>query len=150
MRAIAILLGGLVAALPAGAETLATSAGPMQVQAMATGLDEPWGLAFLPDGSVLVTERDGRLLRVADGAAVAGGGVPEVAAEGQGGLLDVMLPADFATSREVWLAFSARAQARARRRQWAETSAAVSECPASASASRHGSRRSCAGICRPG
>ena len=109
MRAIAILLGGLVAALPAGAETLATSAGPMQVQAMATGLDEPWGLAFLPDGSVLVTERDGRLLRVADGAAVAVGGVPEVAAEGQGGLLDVMLPADFATSREVWLAFSARA-----------------------------------------
>ena len=109
MRAIAILLGGLVAALPAAAETLETSAGPMRVQAMATGLDEPWGLAFLPDGSFLVTERDGRLLRVAEGAAVAVGGVPEVAAEGQGGLLDVMLPADFATSREVWLAFSASA-----------------------------------------
>ncbi len=106
-RAACLWLAASSAAL---ADSLATSAGPMEVQAMATGLDEPWGLAFLPDGSFLVTERGGRLLRVAAGEAAAVSGLPEVEAEGQGGLLDVMVPADFATSREVWLAFSARAE----------------------------------------
>ena len=86
----------------------ATSLGEVSVTAVATGLDEPWGLAFLPDGRFLVTERDGRLtLFSADGGAgqpVAG--LPEVAATGQGGLLDVMIPRDFSTSREVWLTFA--------------------------------------------
>lgn len=67
-----------------------------------TGLDTPWALDFLPDASILVTERDGRLLRVADGRAKRVSGVPEVVARGQGGLLDVMVPRDFARSREVF------------------------------------------------
>lgn len=87
-------------------EVVNTSAGPMQITAVSTGLDEPWGLAFLPDGSFLVTERDGRLLLMRDGKAVPVTGTPRVFAEGQGGLLDVMVPRDFATSREVWLSYS--------------------------------------------
>ncbi len=92
----------------AEATVVETAAGPMQISQVADGLVEPWGLAFLPDGSFLVTEREGRLTLFApDGAArQAVTGLPEVALDGQGGLLDVMVPRDFATSREVWLSFA--------------------------------------------
>lgn len=93
---------------PAPAAALSTSLGDLAVTAMATGLDEPWGLGFLPDGSFLVTERDGRLTLFppGGGAGQPVGGLPEVAAVGQGGMLDVMIPRDFSESREVWLSFS--------------------------------------------
>ncbi len=74
------------------------------------GLERPWGLAFLPDGSMLVTERVGRLRRVAaDGTLDPRpvGGLPEIWAKGQGGLLDVALDPDFATNRLVYLSYSA-------------------------------------------
>lgn len=108
MRWLLILALGLCAGAAAQARTLETSLGPLGIDRIADGLDEPWGLAFLPDGAFLVTERDGRLLRFAaeggQGSPVQG--VPEVVARGQGGLLDVMVPRDFRTSREVWLSFS--------------------------------------------
>ena len=99
-------LMAVIAALPAQAETVESSAGPLQIEAVVTGLEEPWALEFLPDGGLLVTERDGRLLVIRDGEAQAVAGVPEVFAEGQGGLLDVMVPQDFASSREVWLSYA--------------------------------------------
>lgn len=105
----AALCLGLALSAPAVAVAVETSAGPMAIRPVLTGLEDPWGLAFLPDGSFLVTERAGRLLRATGGAAQPLAGVPEVAAEGQGGLLDVMVPADFPDTREVWLAFSAQA-----------------------------------------
>ena len=78
------------------------------IEPVLTGLDEPWGLAFLPGGGFVVTERAGRLTLVdAEGAQQAIGGVPQVVDQGQGGLLDVMIPRDFATSREVWLSYAA-------------------------------------------
>jgi glucose/arabinose dehydrogenase len=94
---------------PLLAGEIATSAGMMQITPVAVGLEEPWGLEVLPDGSILVTERDGRLLRIVDGAAQEIEGTPAVYADGQGGLLDVMVPQDFGTSRQVWLSFSAPA-----------------------------------------
>lgn len=87
-----------------------TSAGRMQITAMATGFDEPWGLGFLPDGSFLVTQRDGRLSRVVGGEAKPVRGVPDVVARGQGGLLGVMIPRDFEQTREVWLSYAAPVQ----------------------------------------
>ncbi len=96
--------------VPFGAQAtmVATSAGPMVITEIAGGLIEPWGIGFLPDASFLVTEREGRLtLFGPDGAtrqAVAG--LPEVALDGQGGLLDVMVPRDFAATREVWISFA--------------------------------------------
>lgn len=48
-------------------ETIRTSAGAMQVSAVITGLDEPWAFGFLPDGKIVVTERDGRVLMVTPG-----------------------------------------------------------------------------------
>lgn len=95
-----------LSAAPVPADSLPTSAGPVTITPVATGLEEPWAIAFLPDGAVLVTERDGRLLLLRDGAVTSVAGVPAVWAEGQGGLLDVMVPRDFATTRKLWLTFS--------------------------------------------
>jgi len=80
----------------------------LEITPVAQGLEHPWGLAFLPDGRMLVTERPGRLRIVsADGSVSAPvSGVPEVYAKGQGGLLDVALDPDFATDPWVYLSFS--------------------------------------------
>lgn len=91
----------------AWAGTAETSAGPMQITTMATGLEEPWALAFLPDGRFLVTEKQGKLWIVEGPARQPIEGLPEVANQGQGGLLDVMIPANFATTRRVWLSYAA-------------------------------------------
>ncbi len=82
--------------------------GVVRVDTVASGLEHPWALAFLPDGRILVTERPGRLRIVApDGSLSAPlGGVPAVAARGQGGLLDVALDPRFAENRLVYLSFS--------------------------------------------
>lgn len=87
--------------------TLDTSAGQMQITEVASGFDEPWAVGFLPDGAAIVTELAGRLLIVRDGESTEVSGVPEVYVDGQGGLLDVMIPRDFAQSREVWLSYAA-------------------------------------------
>jgi glucose/arabinose dehydrogenase len=85
-----------------------------KVTELATGLDTPWALAFLPDGRMLITQRGGQLrLRNADGSAVNGGadqvaGVPAVAAVGQGGLLDVAVDPAFASNRRIYLSFAER------------------------------------------
>lgn len=98
---LTLALGG-----PLAAAAIDTSTGRVAIAPVVTGLTEPWGIAFLPDGRALVTERDGRLLLVGEGRAAAVAGLPEVAASGQGGLLDVLVPRDFAQSREVFLSFA--------------------------------------------
>jgi aldose sugar dehydrogenase len=108
-RTLGLAFTALLVATPVLAYgTIDTSAGPMSVTPVAEGLEEPWAIGFLPGGAFLVTERDGALkLFPAPGSdAVLLGGVPAVEAEGQGGLLDIMIPADFATSREIWLSYS--------------------------------------------
>jgi glucose/arabinose dehydrogenase len=94
---------------PATAQTrLKTDKAEVLVETVASGLEHPWGLAFLPDGRMLVTERSGRLRLVsADGkVSQALEGVPRVLAQGQGGLLDVALAPDFGASRLVYLSFA--------------------------------------------
>lgn len=75
---------------------------------VASGLDSPWGMEELPDGSWLVTERPGRMRIVgADGSiSEPVSGLPEVFAEGQGGLLDVAIRDDFAETRRVWWSYA--------------------------------------------
>lgn len=77
-------------------------------EVIASGLQIPWGIAPLPDGRLLVTERVGRLRLVSMDGSVSEpiGGVPDVAAVGQGGLLDVAVSPDFATDRAVFLTYS--------------------------------------------
>jgi glucose/arabinose dehydrogenase len=102
---------GLATILPAwlvAQEAVSTRQGPVRVVTIARGLAHPWGLAFLPDGRMLVTERPGRLRIVSrDGRLSAPlAGVPNVASGGQGGLLDVALAPDFAQSRVIYLTYS--------------------------------------------
>lgn len=79
-----------------------------RLQILVEGLDHPWALAFLPDGGILVTERSGRLLRIdlAAGQQRAVDGVPQVAARGQGGLLDIALHPEFRRTRWVYLSYA--------------------------------------------
>ncbi len=78
-----------------------------EIELVAGDLIEPWGMAFLPDDGVLVTERGGRLTLIDnDGSRIQVGGLPEIEVNGQGGLLDVMVPRDFDQTREVFLSFS--------------------------------------------
>lgn len=85
---------------------IGSSQGALRVETVLPGVEEPWGLAFVSDDEFLVTERGGRLLWSRNGDTHPISGVPEVFAEGQGGLLDVMLPRDFADSHEVFLSFA--------------------------------------------
>jgi glucose/arabinose dehydrogenase len=84
------------------------SALPARQVDVARGLEHPWGLAFLPDGRMLVTERPGRLRIIAKDGTLSDAltGVPRVQAGGQGGLLDVSLSPSFARDRLVYLSFS--------------------------------------------
>ncbi len=84
------------------------TAAPVKAITVAQGLENPWAVAFLPEGRFLVTERPGRLRVVeADGRLnppVAG--LPPVAAGGQGGLLDVVLDSGFAANRTVYVCYA--------------------------------------------
>ncbi|WP_420587106.1 PQQ-dependent sugar dehydrogenase [Ruegeria sp.] len=106
MLRLAAILALTVCATGGNADVLQTSSGPVQVTQVISGLDTPWAVGILPDQSFLVTERDGELLYVQGGKAKHVSGLPKVAANGQGGLLDVTIARDFAQSREVFLTFS--------------------------------------------
>lgn len=86
----------------------AAKPGAMRVETVASGLEHPWSVALLPEGGFLVTERPGRLRRIAaDGTLSAPvSGVPEVFAEGQGGLLDVVLDPEYSSNKRIWLSFA--------------------------------------------
>jgi glucose/arabinose dehydrogenase len=85
-----------------------TEKGPIRITTVAQGLEHPWGLAFLPDGRMLVTERPGRLRVVTPegGLSEPLAGVPAVRAVGQGGLLGVALDPDFADNQLVYLSYA--------------------------------------------
>ncbi|MBA85013.1 PQQ-dependent sugar dehydrogenase [Thalassobius sp. S69A] len=97
-RGVAIAVAAL-AALPALAQ--------YRVTLVAEGFFVPWALDFLPGGAMLVTDREGTLWQVAqDGSKHAIQGLPEMAIEGQGGLLDVAVARDFATTRRIYLSYA--------------------------------------------
>ena len=79
----------------------------INIETMATGLEYPWGIVFLPDGSALVTEKAGRLRLLKDGKlSTPISGVPLVLYKGQAGLFDVAMHPDYATNQFVYLSFA--------------------------------------------
>ncbi len=80
----------------------------VRVVVVTRGLSHPWGMAFLPDGDMLVTEREGRLRMIRDGVLDPEpiDGVPEVLARGLSGLMDVALHPEFTDNRLVYLSYT--------------------------------------------
>ena len=99
----------LIAVGSAGAEEVVESEEhAFRVETFVTGLGVPWGLAFLPDGHLLVTEREGRLRIIGTDGAVSPpiDGVPKVLVKGQGGLMDVALHPQYAETGWIYLSYS--------------------------------------------
>jgi hypothetical protein len=106
----ALALIATVGALPgtAPAQEFQTEKHKVRVVTIAKGLSHPWGMVFLPDGRMLVTERPGRMRLVGSDGRISPpiAGVPEVYARGQGGLLDVTLHPGFAGNRLVYFTYA--------------------------------------------
>lgn len=106
-----LLLTATLLVSPASAETreIPSKKAALLVETLATGLNQPWSVEVLPDGAYLVSEKGGTLRLIRGGKVSAPlRGVPEVSTTGQGGLLDIALAPDFATSRILYLTYSAR------------------------------------------
>ena len=110
--AVALLAAAVWASATAAAtaETYDSERHKVRVTTLAKGLDHPWGLAFLPNGDMLITEREGSLRLFRNGALEPApiAGVPKVAASGQGGMLDVALHPRFAENGLIYLSYSGR------------------------------------------
>ena len=87
---------------------IATERGPVHVSVVTKGLDHPWGFAFLPDGSMLVTERPGRLRVVRNGVLdpTPIAGLPDIVGEGLGGLMDVALHPQFRRNHLIYMTYT--------------------------------------------
>lgn len=104
-------LAAALAACAASAQPVATREHPVRLVTVTEGLERPWGLAFLPDGRMLVTERPGRLRVVGrdgklDPTPVAG--LPRVDAQGQGGLMDVVPHPEYASNGWIYWSYAQR------------------------------------------
>lgn len=78
-----------------------------RLQPVVDGLEIPWGMAFLPNGDMLITERSGTLLRFANGELHEISNFPQVFAVGQGGLMDVVLHPDYLSNKWIYFSYSA-------------------------------------------
>ncbi len=109
-KALSVALWSAVAAIPVAAQgtTHRTVHHDFRVVTVADSLVNPWSIAFLPGGDLLVTERPGRLRIVRNGKLLATpvAGVPEVFTRGQGGLLEVLPHPNFATNRLLYLSYA--------------------------------------------
>lgn len=106
--ALALVLTAPLPGACADDGVIATERGPIRLVTVARGLEKPWGMAFLPDGRLLVTEKPGRLRVVGTDGKVGPplAGIPAVDAAGQGGLLDVALDPEFAATRLVYVSYA--------------------------------------------
>ncbi|MDL0430495.1 PQQ-dependent sugar dehydrogenase [Marinobacter sp. TBZ242] len=98
----------LVSAMAIAEQTFSSDKADFRLDTVARNLEHPWSLAFLPDGSQLVTEREGRLRRIENGVLQEKpiSGVPELVVSGQGGLLDVILHPDFESNHTLFLSYA--------------------------------------------
>jgi aldose sugar dehydrogenase len=107
-RLLACAVAVVATAASAAPQTYSSSAGNLVVETIATGLANPWALAFFPDGRLVVTERPGRMRIVGKDGKLSPplAGVPQVFARGQGGLHDVALDRDYAQNSTIYFCFA--------------------------------------------
>jgi aldose sugar dehydrogenase len=107
-----LLLIVLLASASTFAQTFKSDEHSFRVVQVVKGLEQPWSLAFLPDGRMLITEKAGRLRMIANGKLEPQpiSGLPRVTVHGQGGLHDVVLHPDFSKNSLVYLAYAARGE----------------------------------------
>src|SRR5690554_2121319 len=112
LLAATALAASLASPALAASQEVETEKVKISVETVASGLEHPWALAFLPDGNFLVTERPGRLRIVTSKGEVKKpiADVPEVDARNQGGLLDVALDPDFEENRLVYLTYAEKGE----------------------------------------
>ena len=98
----------LQSSVSATEQTVQSKAGALKVEVLTNQLEHPWGLAFLPDGQLLVTERPGRLRYLSKDGKLSAPiqGLPDIVVNGQGGLLDVLLDKDFASNQRIYVSFA--------------------------------------------
>ena len=106
MRRTLFLVVAIGLLAPLHAQTFASRAGSLKAVAIAGPFAFPWAMAWLPDGRLLVTERDGRLDLVTDGKTITVAGVPTVATGGQGGLFDVLVLPKTDDGQELLLSYA--------------------------------------------
>ena len=114
VRSIRVFLMCLASCLPAwaqeGTSVFKSEKHAFRVATLVTGLENPWSMAFLPDGRMLVTELGGRLRLVGQGFQLDPKpieGLPEIVAQGQGGLFDVVLHPQYAQNGWIYWAYNA-------------------------------------------
>jgi glucose/arabinose dehydrogenase len=105
---LALAAGLTLATSPLGAQSFESRLHGFEAVTVAAGLQHPWAVAFLPDGRMLVTERGGTMRIVSEGQGVSAplAGVPEVYAEKQGGLLDLVLHPRYADNGWIYFTYS--------------------------------------------
>ena len=119
VASIVACLVAISAALPAAQATQTNAPAPAQptgakAETVAGGLVNPWGLAILPSGDMLVTERPGRIRYISRSGDVSPAmqGAPDALATGQGGMLDITLDPAFTENRTVYVCFTESRDAR--------------------------------------
>lgn len=100
----------LVAVSSQANQTFSSDRADFRLETVAQNLEHPWSLAFLPDGAMLVTEREGRLRMIRNASLLEApiSGVPELVVSGQGGLLDIILHPDFKQNQVLFLSYAHR------------------------------------------
>ncbi len=114
------------------AQVFETQLGKVQVEKVASGIDSPWAMAMLPNGKLLVTEKDGKIILVDpanQGEKREVEGLPPIAAFGQGGLLDLVLDPEFTRNQTIYFTFSDAGANGGRNAGTAIASATFSETP---------------------
>lgn len=105
---LAAVLGLSTFSVSASATTIETRWADVQVETVATGLQNPWAIAFLPENRMLVTERPGTMRYIESDGSLSDPiqGLPEIVARNQGGLLDVILSPDFSSDNTIYFSYS--------------------------------------------
>ena len=91
---------------PNGPEVTDPEWNAYDIETVVDGFNIPWGLAILPDGSMLISEKSGDLVHFKNGKKTSITGLPEIWAKGQGGLLDVVLHPDFENNKYVYISYA--------------------------------------------